>query len=171
MFFFAKDAYTHPNNKGCHGKRGGVSHTQTSVYNIIICTPWCRLPPVSDCGVIIHVEKRVNFAQWPILVFNRAYLQGCDSYSLETRYGDPSIIALCSLKISRLAHFQCGRGDREYCRRSKNGRFMPHFGGPPVTISGKNIATLSNVVSWGAYKLSLWLLVPLSGGSLKYDKI
>ena len=48
------------------------------------------------------------------LVFDHAQLQGCNSYILETRYSDSSVIALHSLNISCPAPSWCGRGNSEY---------------------------------------------------------
>ena len=61
------------------------------------------------------------------------YLQGCNSYSLETGYGDSSIIALHLLKI--LHPLASGEGVAIATHTwSKIDHFMPHFGVPPIQV-------------------------------------
>ena len=84
------------------------------------------------CGRVLR--KGVISRAGRIFVLNRAYLQGCSSYNLQTWCNDSPIIVLHSLKISCPTHFWYGRGDRPYCMRSKIGRFIPHFGAPPFQV-------------------------------------
>ena len=91
-------------------------------------------------------RKRVNFMKWLSFCFNHTYLQGCNSYNLETRYGDSSMIA------PKAAHFWYGHGINIVSIACSWKSAVLYTSLWSSTISGKNIATLSNVVDFFSRK-------------------